>query len=82
MNLNPMTRRQSRCRETRAQMSDYLDGELSGDDSKRLERHTRWCPSCARMLTNLRRTVTGLQALGDIPPDEGDHRREEPGPLS
>jgi hypothetical protein len=28
MALNPMKRHRSRCREVRAQMSDYLDGDL------------------------------------------------------
>ncbi len=71
MTINPMARRRARCSETRAQMSDYLDGDLSPDAVRRLERHTSWCPNCARMLINLRRTVGGLEALREIDPSEG-----------
>jgi anti-sigma factor RsiW len=65
--LNPMARHREHCRETRAQMSDYLDGELAPDAVSSVERHVRWCPNCRRMLRNLRRTVEGLAALRDLP---------------
>jgi anti-sigma factor RsiW len=68
MPLNPMNRRQARCREVRAQMSDYLDGDLDRRAAAGVERHTRWCPNCRHMLRNLRRTVAGLRALRDVPP--------------
>jgi anti-sigma factor RsiW len=48
-------------------MSDYLDGELDRETAAAVERHVRWCPSCHRMLRNLRRTVDGLRALRDQP---------------
>jgi anti-sigma factor RsiW len=63
--LNPMTRHREHCREVRAQMSDYLDGELDPAAAAAVERHTRWCPNCRRMLTNLTRTLGGLRALRD-----------------
>lgn len=65
--LNPIARREERCRETRAWLSDYLDGEL-GEERAAVERHLRWCPNCRRMLGNLGRTVTGLRRLADTPP--------------
>jgi anti-sigma factor RsiW len=65
--LNPIRRHRERCREVRAQMSDYLDGELEPRAAAGVERHVRWCPNCRRMLANLRRTVAGLGALGDLP---------------
>jgi anti-sigma factor RsiW len=65
--LNPMKRHHERCREVRAQMSDYLDGELEPADAAAVERHTGWCPNCRRMLSNLRRTLGGLRALRDQP---------------
>ena len=65
--LNPVRRHRERCREVRAQMSGYLDGELGPDAARSVERHVRWCPNCRRMLENLRRTVGGLRALGDRP---------------
>ena len=67
MALNPMKRHHERCREVRAQMSDYLDGDLITRVAARVERHARWCPNCGRMLRNLRRTVAGLGALRDLP---------------
>lgn len=67
MNLNPRKMQRDRCRETRRQMSDYLDGELDTHASARVRRHGRWCPNCRRMLANLRRTIEGLHALRDLP---------------
>jgi len=66
--LNPMKRHHDRCHEVRAQMSDYLDSDLDPPAAAAIERHTRWCPNCRRMLTNLKRTVRGLGALRDQPP--------------
>jgi anti-sigma factor RsiW len=65
--LNPMKRHHERCREVRSQMSDYLEGDLDPSAAVAVERHTRWCPNCRRMLTNLRRTMGGLRALRDQP---------------
>ena len=65
MSLNPVKRHREHCRETRAQMSDYLDGELGVAAVSAVERHVRWCPSCRRMLTNLGRTLGGLRRLGE-----------------
>jgi predicted anti-sigma-YlaC factor YlaD len=59
--LPPMRRHRARCRETRAGLSDYLDGEL--EEPHGTERHLRWCPSCRRMAVNLARTVAGLRRL-------------------
>jgi anti-sigma factor RsiW len=70
--INPITRHHERCREVRVQMSDYLDGDLDPQAAATVERHTRWCPNCRRMLTNLGRTLGGLRALrdGSISADE------------
>jgi anti-sigma factor RsiW len=65
MSLNPLTRHREHCRETRARMSDYLDGELEPGALAAAEHHVRWCPSCGRMLTNLRRAISGLRRLGE-----------------
>jgi hypothetical protein len=42
--LNPIRRHREHCREVRAQMSNYLDGELDAPAAAAVERHTRWCP--------------------------------------
>jgi anti-sigma factor RsiW len=65
--LNPISRHRERCREVRAQMSDYLDGELDPRAAPGVKRQVRWCPNCHRMLANLRRTVAGLGGLRDVP---------------
>ncbi len=58
---SPIQRRQERCREARAGLSDYLDGELG--EARAIERHLRWCPNCRRMMVNLRRTIAGLHRV-------------------
>ena len=75
--LNPVERHRDHCRETRAQMSDYLDGELDGYTAACAGRHVRWCPNCRRMPASLGRTIGGLQALRDLPTpaDEPKQRR-------
>jgi len=70
MTLNPVTRHREHCREARASMSDYLDGELDEPVARRLRRHVRWCPSCQRFLANFRRTVEGLRKLRQQPDDD------------
>ncbi|HEX6228737.1 MAG TPA: zf-HC2 domain-containing protein [Solirubrobacterales bacterium] len=65
--FNPMKLYHRRCRETRAQMSDLIDGELDERTAAAVARHARWCPNCRRMLKNLSRTVTGLHDIGEAP---------------
>lgn len=71
--LNPIRRHRERCRQTRALMSDYIDGELDPRTAAQVSRHVRWCPNCRRILTNLTRTI---QALGELnhraPPRHAD----------
>lgn len=58
---------------TGAHASEYIDGELSEGDRRRLERHAGMCPECRRMLATLRRTLrelTGLQQ--EQPPSVAD----------
>jgi anti-sigma factor RsiW len=71
-----MKRHHERCREVRTQMSDYLDGEHDQPAAAAVERHTRWCPNCRRMLANLTRTLGGLRALRDLPTPADEPRAE------
>jgi len=64
MTLNPVTRHREHCREARASMSDYLDGELDEPVARRLRRHVRWCPSCQRFPANCRRPEEAQAAAG------------------
>jgi RNA polymerase sigma factor (sigma-70 family) len=50
---------------THAHLSDYLDGELHGDDRQRLETHVGLCPECRRVLAGLRRTIAALMGMRD-----------------
>jgi anti-sigma factor RsiW len=49
-------------------MSDYLDGELAPTGRSRMERHTRDCPECRRLLAGLRALIQGL---GRLPAPDG-----------
>jgi anti-sigma factor RsiW len=73
--LNPIKRHRGRCRDTRAQMSGYLDGELDERAAARVKRHVRWCPNCGRMLASLSRTIGGLRALAERPMPRDDVAR-------
>jgi len=61
--INPVKRHRERCREVRAEMTDYLDGNLDTQAAAAVRRHVRWCPGCRRMLRNLARSISGLRAL-------------------
>jgi anti-sigma factor RsiW len=76
MTLNPIKRHRDRCRDTRAHLSEYLDGELDELAAARVERHVRWCPNCGRMLANLSRTIGALRALRDLPTPADKASRE------
>jgi anti-sigma factor RsiW len=49
-------------------LSDYLDGDLSADERKALEKHLESCSSCAATLEELRRVVHEAGRLEDRPP--------------
>jgi anti-sigma factor RsiW len=61
-----------KCEETRALMSDYVDGELDPDGRKRVERHVRFCHRCHTVLSNLRQTLGRLRGLQETEPAGGD----------
>lgn len=67
-----MTPDPRKCEETRALMSDYVDGELDVDRRKHVERHVRFCHRCHSVLGNLRRTVARLRGLQDTAPAGDD----------
>jgi anti-sigma factor RsiW len=48
-----------------ARLSEYLDGELGGQEQRRVHEHIELCPDCRRVLEQLRRTVAALARLGE-----------------
>jgi anti-sigma factor RsiW len=52
-----------------AHMSEYVDGELAPAGRARMERHTRDCPECERVLAGLRALVTRLGRVGGVAGD-------------
>ena len=50
-----------RCWDARAQVSDYLDGELGPDDAAKVEKHLETCPTCPPLYAALV-GVTGVVA--------------------
>ena len=50
------------------QLSDYLDGELSADESAALEAHLRQCTACTAVLNDLKRIVARAQTIEARPP--------------
>jgi len=52
---------------TAAHASEYLDGELSHAECRRVERHTSVCPGCRALLASLRRLVDTLPGLAAQP---------------
>lgn len=55
------------CGRVRALFTALLDGELEPRERGHVEAHLRLCPSCGRVLANLRRTLAGLRGLAEQP---------------
>lgn len=47
----------------RARMSEYIEGELTRAQTDRIDKHTRVCPFCRRLLADLRRMIVALGHL-------------------
>jgi anti-sigma factor RsiW len=61
-----------KCEETRALMSDYLEGELDADRRRRVEGHVRFCHRCHTVLGNLRETLARLRGLQSSTGEDSD----------
>jgi anti-sigma factor RsiW len=48
---------------TQARLSEYLDGELSEREQRRVHEHISICPKCRQVFDELRRTVAALGRL-------------------
>ncbi len=63
------------CNQSQQKLSEYLDGQLPEEERNQLEDHIQECEDCRRELDSLRRTVTALHELPEIPAPEGFHER-------
>jgi RNA polymerase sigma-70 factor (ECF subfamily) len=65
-----------RCWDARAQVSDYLDGELAAPQRRLLEQHLTACPTCPPLYAGLVGAHTAMGALQDpdtvVPPSLAD----------
>src|SRR5438128_10900293 len=50
------------------QLSDYVDGELSADEQRRLEVHLATCADCTSVLSGLREVAMTARTLASQPP--------------
>jgi anti-sigma factor RsiW len=59
----------------RAQMSAYVDGELTNPRRRRMESHLARCERCRQLLASLRGTVAAVQALASPASPTSPHDR-------
>jgi negative regulator of sigma E activity len=52
------------------QLSDYLDGELSGDERDAVESHLAGCAHCRNVLEELRRVIARARSIQPRPPHQ------------
>ncbi len=66
----PAVRRPAECREIFANLSDYLDGEMSSESSKQMRQHIEACPSCVTFMQDLKRAIDRCRSLELCPEPE------------
>jgi anti-sigma factor RsiW len=73
-----MSRSPDTCKEVLANISSYLDRELDTTACDAIERHCGECPSCARLVNDLRETIGLCRQARAIPlPDAVRQRARE-----
>jgi anti-sigma factor RsiW len=68
------------CEEVDDLLSEYLDGELDGRASARVEVHLATCPGCARLAEELAATIAALHGLHGL--RHAEHGRGAPPPAA
>ena len=65
------TRAMKECREVVDLLTEYLEGDLSTDDARRLEAHLASCDACAGFLQSLKivRAAAGTPRAAAVPED-------------
>jgi anti-sigma factor RsiW len=56
--------RRARCLDLLAELSSYIDGELSAARCRQIERHLEACPCCDHLAARLRRAVLVCRQAG------------------
>lgn len=54
--------------EAQIQFSDFLEGELSTEETAQLREHLKGCPECQAELDDLRQTLSSLSGMRRVPP--------------
>ena len=57
-----------RCEEFEAELSEYIEGELSPEKTTRVEKHVLHCPACSDTLRGVYQVRLALHGLGEINP--------------
>ncbi len=65
----------STCQELKAQLSDYIDGDLDERLCKELERHLATCENCRIVVDTLRKTILLYRDYGATPMPTQAHER-------
>ncbi len=65
----------STCAELKAQLSDYIDGELDAGVCAELERHLANCENCRIVVDTLRKTILLYRNYGTPAMPAGAHER-------
>ncbi len=63
------------CQELKAQLSDYIDGELDPGVCAEIERHLAGCDNCRIVVDTLRKTILLYRDYGAPPMPAGAHER-------
>ncbi len=63
------------CQELKAQLSDYIDGELDPGVCAEIERHMAGCDNCRIVVDTLRKTILLYRDYGAPPMPPGAHER-------
>ncbi len=63
------------CQELKAQLSDYIDGDLDDGLCKEIERHLANCENCRVVVDTLRKTILLYRDYGATPMPAEAHER-------
>jgi predicted anti-sigma-YlaC factor YlaD len=64
------------CRKLLGSLSDYIDGDVSGELCLEIERHISECENCRIVVDTLRKTISLYQTVSessDVPPAVREH---------